>query len=135
MIVKEKSIISIYSDRIPCATIRFELSRLLTQRFGKAHLNLSQVCMFSNPFCLSKIYLYMTNTSVAQSVVHPMGKLQRKVQSLVNSRKLKPHDSLWKVGLLFPDKWSHLKHELLDFEFSMQDPIQSFLEVEGWDDE
>ncbi len=77
----------------------------------------------------------MTNTTMTPAVLHPMGKLQRQVQSLVNSQKLKPTDSLWKVGLLFPDKWSHLKGELIDFEFSMQDPIASFLEVETWEDE
>jgi hypothetical protein len=77
----------------------------------------------------------MTNISMAQSVLHPMGKLQRQVQSLVNSHKLKPTDSLWKVGLLFPDRWSYWKGELLDFEFSMQDPIQSFLDVETWEED
>ncbi|NJK41697.1 MAG: DUF4327 family protein [Acaryochloridaceae cyanobacterium SU_2_1] len=64
-----------------------------------------------------------------------MGKLQRQLQSLVDSKKLKPTDSLWKVGLLFPDRWSHWKGELLDFEFSMQDPIQSLLDVEAWDED
>lgn len=77
----------------------------------------------------------MTNSTMTPAVLHPMGKLQRQVQSLVNSRKLKPTDSLWKVGLLFPDNWSHLKDELLDFEFTMQDPIASFLEVETWEDD
>lgn len=77
----------------------------------------------------------MTNPSLTQVDIHPMGKLQRQLQSLVNSNKLKPTDSLWKVGLLFPDRWPHWKHELLDFEFSMQDSIQSLLDVEAWDED
>ena len=76
----------------------------------------------------------MANDRVTAPVLHPMGKLQRQVQSLVNSQKLKPTDSLWKVGLLFQDNWPHWKQELLEFEFSMADPIQALLDVESWED-
>jgi hypothetical protein len=77
----------------------------------------------------------MTNKSVTHRVMHPMVKLQRQVQFFVDSRKLQPTDRLWKVGFLFQDTWPYWKQELLDFEFSMQDPIQAFLEVEAWDED
>ncbi len=77
----------------------------------------------------------MTNNTIARPVLHPMSKLQRQVQSLVDSGKLQPSDAIWKVGFLFRDNWSHWKEELLDFEFTMQDPIQSFLDVEDWDED
>lgn len=77
----------------------------------------------------------MANHTITRPVVHPMDKLQRQVQSLVNSGKLQPSDALWKVGFLFRDSWPHWKGELLDFEFTMQDPIQSLLDVEAWDED
>lgn len=77
----------------------------------------------------------MTNETMVPRVMHPMVRLQRQVQSLVNSRKLQPTDGLWKVGFLFRDAWPHWKEELLDFEFSMSDPIQAFLDVEVWDED
>lgn len=64
-----------------------------------------------------------------------MGKLQRQVQSLVDSGKLQSSDALWKVAFRFRDNWSYWKSELLEFEFSMQDPIQAFLDVEAWDED
>ncbi|NJL10789.1 MAG: DUF4327 family protein [Calothrix sp. SM1_7_51] len=70
-----------------------------------------------------------------QKVVHPMVKLQRNVQSLVNSNIVKPTDSIWKIALLFGTDWQHWKQELLDFGFTMQDPIGYLLAVETWDEE
>jgi hypothetical protein len=64
-----------------------------------------------------------------------MEKLQRKVRSLVDSNVIKPSDSLWKISLLYGDNWPYWKQELLDFGFSMQDPVSELLTVEQWDDE
>ncbi|MGF1603142.1 MAG: DUF4327 family protein [Thermosynechococcaceae cyanobacterium] len=77
----------------------------------------------------------MTNDTISRPVVHPMGKLQRQLQSLVDSGKLQSSDALWKVAFLVRDNWPHWKSELLEFEFSMQDPIQAFLDVEAWDED
>lgn len=63
-----------------------------------------------------------------------MEKLQRQVQSLVNSKLLKPTDSIWKIALLYGDEWPYWKKELEDFEFTMQDPVSDLLTVESWDD-
>ena len=63
-----------------------------------------------------------------------MEKLQRQVQSLVNSKLLKPTDSTWKIALLYGDEWPYWKKELEDFEFTMQDPVSDLLTVESWDD-
>lgn len=76
----------------------------------------------------------MTNTVVSKQVVHPMEKFQRQVRSLVKSGVLKPTDSIWKIALLYGDEWPHLKKELEDFEFVMQDPISELLAVEAWED-
>ncbi|MGE5660069.1 MAG: DUF4327 family protein [Actinomycetota bacterium] len=70
-----------------------------------------------------------------QQVIHPMVKFQRQVHSLVKSNIIKPTDSLWKIALLYGDEWPHWKKELLEFGFSMQDPVSELLAVEGWDDE
>ncbi|NCJ07380.1 DUF4327 family protein [Synechococcales cyanobacterium C] len=70
-----------------------------------------------------------------QQVLHPMAKLQRQVRALVESRKLKPSDGLWKIALLYQEEWPYWKQELLDFEFSMQDPIQALLDVDTWEDD
>ncbi|RMF24165.1 MAG: DUF4327 family protein, partial [Cyanobacteria bacterium J083] len=35
---------------------------------------------------------------------------------------------------LYGDKWQYWKQELLDFGFSLQDPIQDLLIVESWED-
>lgn len=64
-----------------------------------------------------------------------MVKFQRQVRSLVESRKLKATDSLWKVALLYEEEWGYWKQELLDFGFTMQDPIQELLAVQAWDEE
>lgn len=70
-----------------------------------------------------------------QQVIHPMVKLQRNVQSLVESKIIKPSDSIWKIALLYGNEWQYWKQELLDFGFTMQDPIGDFLAVEAWDEE
>ena len=68
-------------------------------------------------------------------VAHPMVKLQRQVRSLIDSKLLKPSDSLWKIALLYGDDWAYWKQELLSFEFTMQDPVSELLSVEAWDEE
>jgi hypothetical protein len=70
-----------------------------------------------------------------QVLVHPMEKFQRQVDSLVQSNIVKPTDSIWKIALLYGDEWSYWKKQLIDFEFSMQDPISELLAVDIWDDE
>jgi hypothetical protein len=70
-----------------------------------------------------------------KQVLHPMVKLQQKVASLVNSRIIQPHDSIGKIALLFGEKWSFYKSELLAFGFSMQDPVRDLLIVERWDED
>uniref|UniRef100_UPI0030DC5FF6 DUF4327 family protein n=2 Tax=Oculatella sp. LEGE 06141 TaxID=1828648 RepID=UPI0030DC5FF6 len=77
----------------------------------------------------------MTKSVMDQQVIHPMVKLQRQVRSLVDSKLIKPSDSIWKIALLYGDEWSYWKKELEDFEFSMQDPIGDLLDVETWDDD
>lgn len=77
----------------------------------------------------------MSNTMTDQAVLHPMVKFQRKVQSLVNSNVVKPTDSIWKIAFLFGDDWPHWRHELEEFEFSMQDPLCDLLAVETWEEE
>ena len=72
---------------------------------------------------------------MTNKVAHPMVKLQSKVSSLVNSKVIKPEDSIWKIALLYGDKWAYWKQELLDFGFTMQDPVKDLLVVETWDDE
>ncbi|MEO8890350.1 MAG: DUF4327 family protein [Coleofasciculaceae cyanobacterium] len=72
---------------------------------------------------------------MTQQVTHPMVKFQRQVHSLVDSKIIKPNDSLWKIALLYGDEWSYWKKELLDFGFTMQDPIGDLLSVEAWDEE
>jgi hypothetical protein len=72
---------------------------------------------------------------MSQQVIHSMVKLQRQVRKLVDSKLLKPTDSLWKIALLYGDDWEFLKQELLDFDFSMQDPVSALLAVESWEDE
>jgi Domain of unknown function (DUF4327) len=72
---------------------------------------------------------------MTQKVAHPMVKLQRNVQSLVESQIIKPSDSIWKIALLFGDDWQYWKTELLEFGFAMQDPVSELLSVEAWDEE
>lgn len=68
-------------------------------------------------------------------LAHPMEKLQRQVQKLVDSKLLKPTDSIWKIALLYGDDWSFWKQELEAFEFSMRDPVSELLAVESWEED
>jgi len=77
----------------------------------------------------------MTQIGMRQQVMHPMLKLQRQVRSLVDSKLLKPSDSIWKIALLYGGDWAFLKQELLEYEFEMQDPVSELLAVDSWDDE
>ena len=77
----------------------------------------------------------MTEGVMNQQVIHPMEKFQRQVRSLVESKAVKPTDSLWKIALLYGDEWSFWKRELQDFDFSMQDPISALLSVETWEED
>ena len=72
---------------------------------------------------------------MVNQVAHPMVKLQRKVSSLVESKILKPSDSIWKIAFLYGKDWDYWKQELLDFCFTMQDPVSDLLLVEAWDEE
>jgi len=72
---------------------------------------------------------------MTQQVIHPMVKLQRNVQSLLESKIIKPTDSIWKIALLYGNEWSYWKKELLDFGFTMQDPVSDLLDVDAWDEE
>lgn len=77
----------------------------------------------------------MVQHAMNQQVIHPMVKLQRQVRSLVDSKLLKPTDSLWKIALLYGDDWSFWKQELLAYDFTMQDPVSELLAVESWEDD
>ena len=72
---------------------------------------------------------------MTNQVAHPMVKLQNQIRSLVESKVLKPEDSLWKIALLYGDKWSYWKRELDEFGFATQDPISDLLVVEAWDED
>ena len=72
---------------------------------------------------------------MTQKVIHPMVELQHKVQSLVESNIIKSQDQIWKIAFLCEGKWPHWKQELIDFGFTMQDPIGDLLAVETWDDD
>ncbi len=77
----------------------------------------------------------MTKGVMNQQVAHPMEKLQRHVRSLVQSNVLKSTDRIWKIAFLYGDDWAFWKRELEDFDFSMQDTIESLLAVETWEDD
>ncbi len=72
---------------------------------------------------------------MTKQVAHPMVKLQRKISSLVNSKIVTPEDNLSKIALLLGTDWKYWKNELLEFDFSLKDPIQELLLVEDWDEE
>lgn len=72
---------------------------------------------------------------MTKQLAHPMVKLQRKIGSLVDSKIVKPEDSIGKIALLLGNDWSYWKSELLDFGFSMKDPVAELLIVENWDEE
>lgn len=77
----------------------------------------------------------MVKGGMNQQVIHPMVKFQRQVRSLVDKKIIRPSDSLWKIALLYGDEWPYWKKELLEFEFSMQDPVSELLAVESWEEE
>ena len=77
----------------------------------------------------------MIKEGMTSQVAHPMVKLQRQVRSLIDSKLLKPSDSLWKIALLYGDDWAYWKQELLSFEFTRQDPVSELLSVDAWDEE
>ena len=64
-----------------------------------------------------------------------MVKLQRKISSLVNSKIVTPEDNLSKIALLLGTDWKYWKNELLEFDFSLKDPIQVLLLAEDWHQE
>lgn len=64
-----------------------------------------------------------------------MVKFQHQIRSLVESKIVRPTDSIWKIALVFGNEWSYWKQELTDFGFSMQDPVSELLSVEAWDEE
>ena len=72
---------------------------------------------------------------MSHPVIHPMVKFQRQIKSLVDSGAVKGSDQIWKIALLYGDEWAYWKSELLEFEFSMQDPIAELLTVETWEDD
>jgi hypothetical protein len=72
---------------------------------------------------------------MTQQVLHPMVKMQRQVESLVASKILNPSDPIWKIAFLYGDKWQYWKNELLDFGFTLQDPVKELIEIEGWDED
>ncbi|MEL6221650.1 MAG: DUF4327 family protein [Cyanobacteria bacterium J06627_8] len=72
---------------------------------------------------------------MTQQTMHPMVTLQRQVQSLVDSNVLGSSDKLWKISLLYGDKWEHWKKELEEFGFTMKDPVRELLVVETWEEE
>jgi len=76
----------------------------------------------------------MQDTMTNQQVAHPMMKFQRQVQSLINSKVVKPHDPLWKIAFLFGDDWAYWRRELEEFDFTTQDPIADLLAVESWEE-
>ncbi len=61
--------------------------------------------------------------------------LQRKVSSLVSSKIFKPEEQIWKIAFLYGDRWGYWKRELLEFGFSLEDPVQELLMVEQWDED
>lgn len=77
----------------------------------------------------------MSEGVMTQQIGHPMEKFQRQVRSLVQSKAVKPADSLWKIALLYGDEWAFWKRELEDFGFTMQDPIDDLLAVETWEED
>lgn len=72
---------------------------------------------------------------MSQQVMHPMEKFQSQVKSLVNSNIIQPTDRLWKIAFLYEKDWGFWKKELLEFGFSMQDPISELIAVDVWDED
>ena len=88
-----------------------------------------------NHFNYTPIGINLTITKhMTKQVAHPMTKLQRKVSSLVDSKIVKPEDNLGKIAFILGKDWQYWKKELIDFDFSLKDPIQELLLVEDWDE-
>ena len=71
---------------------------------------------------------------MSKQTVHPMVKLQRQVSSLVESEIVQPEDSISTIALLLGNDWKYWKNELLEFDFSVKDPIKELLIVEDWEE-
>ena len=69
-----------------------------------------------------------------KQTLHPMVKLQQKISSLVESDIVKPEDSISKIALLLGNDWKYWKNELMEFDFSVKDPIGDLLLVENWEE-
>ncbi len=69
-----------------------------------------------------------------KQTLHPMVKLQRKISSLVESDIVQPEDSISKIALLLGNDWQYWKQELMEFDFSVKDPIKELLLVEDWEE-
>ncbi len=69
-----------------------------------------------------------------KQTVHPMVKLQQKISSLVESDIVQPEDSISKIALLLGNDWQYWKSELMEFDFSVKDPIRELLLVEDWEE-
>ncbi len=108
--------------------LRLALPKYRTLRIGNCSKTESS---FDQVFTKQNLNSFEVMT---QQVIHPMVKLQRNVQSLVDSKIIKPTDSIWKIALLYSNEWQHWKQELLDFGFTMQDPVSDLLAVEAWDE-
>jgi hypothetical protein len=72
---------------------------------------------------------------MTEQLAHPMVKFQRKVSSLVDSKIIKPEDSIGKIALLLGNDWTYWKNELLAFDFSMKDSVKELLLIENWDED
>jgi hypothetical protein len=82
----------------------------------------------------STVFMTLTQHSAASSTIPPMEKLQKRVQSMVDSKLLKPTDGIWKIAFLYGNEWGFWKKELESFEFGMSDPVSDLLAVEVWEE-
>ncbi|MDJ0533911.1 MAG: DUF4327 family protein [Xenococcaceae cyanobacterium MO_207.B15] len=71
---------------------------------------------------------------MSKQTIHPMVKLQRKVSSLVEEKIVQPEDRISKIALLLGNDWQYWKNQLIEFDFSVKDPIKELLLVEYWEE-
>jgi len=71
---------------------------------------------------------------MTKQLAHPMVKLQRKVSSLVEEKIVQPEDRISKIALLLGNDWKYWKNQLIEFDFSVKDPIKELLLVEYWEE-
>ncbi len=71
---------------------------------------------------------------MSKQTMHPMVKLQRKVSSLVEEKIVQPEDRISKIALLLGNDWQYWKNQLIEFDFSVKDPIKELLLVEYWEE-